>query len=99
MSCPFGKMFIPEGGKNNPNGLFIAINGIYNYGFIHTQASYLESGDNFKSVTEKVDTSIIPKQFTIYFRSSFIINNNLFLIINKFNNSIKTLFYNLFIKC
>ena len=85
MSCPFGKMFIPEGGKNNPNGLFIAINGIYNYGFIHTQASYLESGDNFKSVTEKVDTSIIPKQFTIYFTSSFIINNIVHIILKNKN--------------
>ncbi|NBP00576.1 MAG: hypothetical protein EBU90_10710 [Proteobacteria bacterium] len=85
MSCPFGKIFIPKGGTISPNGLFVAINSIYHYGFIHSEDSYLESGDYFKTVTPEIKLSIIPKQFTIYFISPFSIDNIIHIVIKNKN--------------
>jgi hypothetical protein len=88
-NCPYGKIFLPKGSAFDQNsGLRVSIQDNSNNivaNFIHTQNSYLESGEKFTTVTELIDTNISPKKIILYCNSSLVIDNMIKLVIKNKN--------------
>lgn len=86
--CPYGKLFIPKGSAYDSAGLKIHIqddNTSQIINFIHSQDVYLESGEKFVSVTEIINTTILPKKIKLYSNTVFIISNIIKLTIKNKN--------------
>lgn len=88
-NCPYGKVFLPKGSVfDQNNGLRLSIQDNSTnivIGFIHSQDLYLESGEKFVTVTEKINTSIFPKKLVLYYNTSIVIDNMLKITLKNKN--------------